>query len=112
MTLSRRAEKREARRTAQWQADLRWLMAHAQGRRIVQNLIARSGIEHTTAFTGNSGTFYQLGTQDFMRKWCHELRAVALADFRRMEDEALAAAPPAATTSLDDDEADADDPAA
>lgn len=39
---------------------MRWLMAHAQGRRIVWRLLDRAGV-YRDSFTGNSTTFYNEG---------------------------------------------------
>lgn len=104
--MSRRSEKREKRAREQWTSDLQWLMAAPQGRRIVAALLVRSGLDAVSAFTGNSATFYTLGRHDFVRQFVNELRAVALQDFRRMEDEALAAERNAAQeASLPDDDA-------
>ena len=43
--------------------DVRWLMAHAEGRRIVWRLLEHAGI-YRTSFTGNSGTFFNEGRRD------------------------------------------------
>jgi len=42
--------------------DLKWLMGHRQGRRIVADLLQRTGQE-TSSFTGNSGTFFNEGVR-------------------------------------------------
>jgi hypothetical protein len=89
--VSRRSDKREKLRLQQRASDLRWLLANERGRRIVADLIESSGMDTVSAFTGNSGTFYTMGRHDFMRRFANELRAVALADYRRMEDEFLTA---------------------
>src|SRR3546814_11985133 len=53
-------------------------------------LIARAGL-HQSAFTGNSQTYYIEGRHDYVRDLCRDLRAADLGNFRRMEDETLAA---------------------
>jgi len=42
--------------------DLKWLMGHRPGRRIVADLLQRTGQE-TSSFTGNSGTFFNEGVR-------------------------------------------------
>jgi len=89
--MSRRSDKREKLARQQRVKDLQWLMAAPQGRRIVAELVESSGIGTVSAFTGNSATIYAMGRYDFVQRFVNELRAVALADYRRMEDEALSA---------------------
>lgn len=89
--MSRRSDKREKLARQQRESDLRWLMAQPQGRRIVAEMVESSGMDTVSAFTGNSGTFYTMGRHDFVRRFANELRAVALTDYRRMEDEYLSA---------------------
>jgi hypothetical protein len=48
-------------------------------------------MDTVSAFTGNSSTFYTMGRHDFVRRLANDMRAVALADYRRMEDEFLSA---------------------
>lgn len=89
--MSRRSDKREKLARQQREADLRWLLGNPQGRRIVADMVESSGMDTVSAFTGNSATFYTMGRHDFVRRFANELRAVSLADYRRMEDETLAA---------------------
>lgn len=89
--MSRRSDKRDKLARQQRESDLKWLMAQPQGRRIVAELVESSGMDTVSAFTGNSGTFYTMGRHDFVRRLANDLRAVALADYRRMEDEYLSA---------------------
>jgi hypothetical protein len=89
--MSRRSDKREKLAKQQRVKDLQWLMAAPQGRRIAAEWIESSGLGAVSAFTGNSATFYAMGRMDFVQRFVNELRAVALPDFRRMEDEALSA---------------------
>jgi hypothetical protein len=89
--MSRRSDKREKLARQQRENDLRWLLSHPQGRRIVAERIEASGMDIVSPFTGNSSTFWNMGRHDFMRQWANEMKAVALADFRRMEDEFLSA---------------------
>src|SRR3546814_19488509 len=58
--------------------------------RSVANLIARAGL-HQSAFTGNSQTYDIEGRHDYVRDLCRDLRAADLGNFRRLEDETLAA---------------------
>lgn len=43
--------------------DFRWLMSHAEGRRIVWRLLGHAGV-YRTSFTGNSTTFFNEGRRD------------------------------------------------
>jgi hypothetical protein len=43
--------------------DLKWLMAHKQGRRFVQRLLEKAGV-YRTSFTGNSETFFREGMRN------------------------------------------------
>jgi hypothetical protein len=43
--------------------DLKWLMAHKQGRRFVTRLLEKAGI-YRTSFTGNSETFFREGMRN------------------------------------------------
>lgn len=43
--------------------DLKWLMAHKQGRRFVTRLLDKAGI-YRTSFTGNSETFFREGMRN------------------------------------------------
>lgn len=89
--MSRRSDKRAKLAQQQRESDLRWLLGNPQGRRIVASLVESSGMDTVSPFTGNSVTFYNMGRMDFVRRFCNELRAVSLGDYRRMEDETLAA---------------------
>lgn len=103
--MSRRSDKREKFRQEQRVADLRWLLESEPGRRIVARMIDASGMDVSSAFTGNSSTFYNMGRHDFVRAFTHELRAADLSLFRQMEDEAIADASIAvqAQAQADDD---------
>ncbi len=64
----------ERARREQQVADIRWLMAHAEGRRIVWRLLEHAGV-YRTSFTGNSGTFFNEGRRDvglFLLSEVHE----------------------------------------
>ena len=87
--MSRKALEQAKRDREQWIADMRWQMGNAAGRRFVWNLMQRAGVDGA-AMTGNSQTFFILGRQQLMRDLEKELKQVALADFRLMEDEAIA----------------------
>lgn len=89
--MSRRSDQRRKRAAEQYDNDLRWLVSDPRGRRIVQALGDDVGLHTVSPFTGNSATFYKIGQQDLVRGFVNQLRRVALADVRRMEDEALAA---------------------
>jgi hypothetical protein len=89
--VSRRQQQRLKQARAQYDADLQWVMAHEQGRRFVNALCEDVGLDTVSPFTGNSATFYKIGQQDLVRGLVNHLRRVALADVRRMEDEALQA---------------------
>ena len=43
--------------------DLKWLMAHKQGRRYVWRLMEKAGV-YRTSFTGNSETFFREGMRN------------------------------------------------
>lgn len=88
--MSRRSEQRAKRAKEQWSDDLKWLLAQGQGRRIVANLIERAGLG-SSAFTGNSATFYRMGVHDYVRDLINDMRRADLAGYRRMEDEVLSA---------------------
>lgn len=102
--LSRR-QRREARRTAdQYNEDLRFLLEIPQFRRVIANWKAKSGTDRVSAFTGNSGTFYNLGVQDFFRTRENEMKAASLQAFRRIEDEMIAAAEESARANAPTDD--------
>jgi len=56
--------------------DLRWLMNHAQGRRIVSRLLQVSGTERGS-FTGNSATFFNEGARSVGLTFENEIKACA-----------------------------------
>jgi hypothetical protein len=43
--------------------DIKWLMAHKQGRRFVTRLLDKAGV-YRTSFTGNSETFFREGQRN------------------------------------------------
>lgn len=43
--------------------DVKWLMAHKQGRRFVSRLLDKAGV-YRTSFTGNSETFFREGQRN------------------------------------------------
>lgn len=43
--------------------DVKWLMAHKQGRRFVTRLLDKAGV-YRTSFTGNSETFFREGQRN------------------------------------------------
>jgi surface antigen len=43
--------------------DIKWLMAHKQGRRFVARLLDKAGV-YRTSFTGNSETFFREGQRN------------------------------------------------
>lgn len=88
--MSRRTERIQRQRREQYANDIRWLMQQSQFRRYVANLIDTSGVETSSAMTGNSHTYYNLGIHDFMRGKLAELKNVALTEYRQMENEAIA----------------------
>ena len=61
-----RTEDERARREAlvrdQQADDLRWLMSHKQGRRVMARILEQSGVEQIS-FTGNSQTFFNEGAR-------------------------------------------------
>lgn len=56
--------------------DLRWLMAHAQGRRIMARLLHIAGTSRGS-FTGNSATFYNEGARSVGLAFENEVRTLA-----------------------------------
>lgn len=59
------AQRNAGKAAAQVEAnDIKWLMDHKQGRRIVRRLLAEAGI-HRSSFTGNSETFFREGRRAF-----------------------------------------------
>lgn len=57
----RNDDKLDADRKRKQEADdIRWLMAHKQGRRILWRVLEQAGI-YRTSFTGNSETFFREG---------------------------------------------------
>lgn len=89
--MSRRTERIHKQRREQYASDISWLMQQPQFRRYVANLIDTSGVETSSAMTGNSHTYYNLGVHDFVRGKLTELKSVALTEYRQMENEAIAA---------------------
>lgn len=65
---------------AQHSDDLRWLMAHAQGRRIIARLLASAGTERGS-FTGNSATFYNEGARSVGLLFENEIKTVAFDNY-------------------------------
>ena len=64
---SREAQKRRDEFWREVEAkDIEWLMSGPRGRRIVFRIIARSG-KWSSAFTGNSETFYRIGMSEVGR---------------------------------------------
>lgn len=55
-------------------SDLKWLMGHRPGRRIVADLLQRTGQEQTS-FTGNSGTFFNEGVRSVGLNLLSEVKA-------------------------------------
>lgn len=81
--LERHDEEQQRKRElaqAQHADDLRWLMSHAQGRRIVAQLLALSGTERQS-FTGNSTTFFNEGARSIGLYLENEIRAVAFDNY-------------------------------
>jgi len=54
------AAKAQAVKLESQHEDMRWLMGHAQGRRVVWRMLEQAGI-YRDSFTGNSTTFYNEG---------------------------------------------------
>jgi 3-oxoacyl-[acyl-carrier-protein] synthase III len=87
--MSRKQEQRVKHARQQWVSDIQWLMSNQAGRRFIQNLCDRAGLE-SSPMTGNSWTYHKIGEQQFMATLMREIRIVALADVRLMEDETIA----------------------
>lgn len=64
-------------------ADIAWLMANEQGRRIVSRLLDLTGIE-SNCFTGNSTTFYNEGRRSVGVTLLSEVKAIAWSDYLAM----------------------------
>lgn len=59
--VGQQAKEKERRR--QEVEDIKWMMAHKAGRRIMWRLLAQAGV-YRTSFTGNSETFFREGRRD------------------------------------------------
>lgn len=57
------AERKAEQRAKQEVEDLKWLLAHAQGRRFMWRLLSMSGV-FRTSMTGNSMTFFREGERN------------------------------------------------
>lgn len=66
--------------------DLKWLMAHKQGRRFVTRLLDKAGI-YRTSFTGNSETFFREGMRNVGLFVLSEVMEVTPEHFAKMLEE-------------------------
>lgn len=67
----------------QREADMRWMLEHESGRRILFALIASSGT-FDTSFTGNSGSFFKDGRKSVGQEFFHEVMRLDPKRFTQM----------------------------
>lgn len=67
-------------------ADIKWLMAHKQGRRYVWRLLEKAGV-YRTSFTGNSETFFREGQRNMGLFVLSDVMEVAAENFAKMLEE-------------------------
>ncbi len=82
--MSRKTEQRAKVARRQREDDLRWLVANAQGRRVVAGLLAE-GAYGQNVFTGNSQGAFLQGKQAIANGLAAEIKLVALEQFHAME---------------------------
>lgn len=75
--------RREALQRDQQLDDMRWLMGHAQGRRIMARVLELAGVERIS-FTGNSQTFYNEGARSVGIPLLDEIKHCAWDDYITM----------------------------
>lgn len=63
--------------------DLKWLMAHKQGRRIMWRLLEFAGV-YRTSFTGNSETFFREGQRNVGLKFLAEVQENSPDEYLKM----------------------------
>ena len=63
--------------------DIKWLMSHKQGRRIVSRLMGETGV-YQTSFTGSSETFYREGRRAIGLLITDEVTRHAWSDYLQM----------------------------
>lgn len=67
-----RANEAAKQKAKQYENDLKWLMAHKPGRRIMARLLEITGV-YRTSFTGNSETFFREGERNVGLKFLNDL---------------------------------------
>ena len=61
--------------------DLRLILKTNEGKRFFRRMFASGKIESTAVFTGNSGTFYNLGLRDVVLKHWNDVKEADSAAF-------------------------------
>lgn len=95
-------EELQAQQAEQREEDLRWLLDHERGRRVLFALIDGAGT-FDTSFTGNSGSFYKDGRKSVGLDLFKEVMALEPERFTQMWQEHQAAEAEAAA-KLDEQE--------
>lgn len=106
--MSRRLEKLQKREKQQRDADLRWLLDDARGRRIVWRLLQDNHYAEPI-FNGNSRDAMVIGRQAAATEFLRDLKAIDINLVHRMEIEAMDAqklAQQSAEADAGDDDAD------
>ncbi len=68
-------DRREAAARRLEEDDFRWLMSQKQGRRLVHQLLAETGV-YRSSFTGNSETFFREGARSVGLRYLGLINAV------------------------------------
>lgn len=102
MSRATQSTQADRQRRERGEADLRWLMGDARGRRFMWNLLGETGL-YAVSFTGNSETFFREGRRSVGLSLHRQLHEVCLESYLEMTAEARASATPEQTS--DDDNA-------
>lgn len=76
-------EELQEKRLAQREDDMRWMLEHEQGRRILFGLIESTGT-FSQSFTGNSGSFFNDGRKSVGQDFFHEVMRLDPKRFTQM----------------------------
>ncbi|TDX30764.1 hypothetical protein DFO67_10419 [Modicisalibacter xianhensis] len=76
-------EEMQEKRLAQREDDMRWMLEHEQGRRILFALIESTGT-FSQSFTGNSGSFFNDGRKSVGQDVFHEVMRLDPKRFTQM----------------------------